>query len=177
MAYLYFLFIKRGVNLKNLGEYLKRSRIEMGVSIDEAADDIELTVMQLENIESGNVKAFKDVYNLKKYVINYAKYLGLNEDEVIDEFNGFLFEHTSKLSLSDIMEAQRKKDSAEGKRIKSPYTKVYVKKVNIYPWLIGCGIFVIFLLIMYLIMYNMNRVPDRVDELSGVMEDSYEFTK
>lgn len=163
--------------MKNLGEYLKKSRIEMGVSIDEAADDIELTVMQLENIESGNVKAFKDIYELKKYVISYAKYLGLDEEEIVDEFNGFLFEHTSKLSLSDIMEAQRKRDSAEGKRVKSPYTKVYVKKVNKYPWLIGVGVFILILLIIYIVIYNLNKVPDRVDELSGVVEEYYEFTK
>ena len=88
--------------MKELGDYLKRTRISNGVSIAEAAEDLDLSTVQLENIESGNVKAFKDVYALKEDVRQYAKYLGLNPEKVIDEFNGFLFEHTSKISLDDI---------------------------------------------------------------------------
>ena len=49
-------------NLKEIGEFLKTSRINNGVSIEEAADDLNLSVTQLENIEEGNIKAFKDLY-------------------------------------------------------------------------------------------------------------------
>ena len=77
--------------MKELGEYLKRTRISNGVSIAEAAEDLELSTSQIENIESGNVRAFKDVYSLKDYVNHYAKYLGLDPNKVVDEFNGFLF--------------------------------------------------------------------------------------
>lgn len=87
--------------MKELGEYLKHTRISNGVSM-EAAEDLELSTSQLENIENGNVRAFKDVYGLKQYIYQYAKYLGLNPEKVVDEFNGFLFEHTSKISLDDI---------------------------------------------------------------------------
>ena len=85
--------------MKELGEYLKRTRIGNGVSITEACEDLELSTSQLENIESGNVRAFKDVYELKDYIKLYAKYLGLDSDKVVDEFNGFLFQHTSRISL------------------------------------------------------------------------------
>ncbi len=88
--------------MKELGSYLKRTRISNGVSLEEASADISLSVTQLENIEIGNTKAFKDIYELKDYIIIYAKYLGLNPDEVIDTFNEFLFEKTSKISLEDI---------------------------------------------------------------------------
>ena len=50
--------------MKELGEYLKRTRISNGVSITEACEDLEFSTSQLENIESGNVKAFKDIYEL-----------------------------------------------------------------------------------------------------------------
>ena len=56
----------RGVCMKELGEYLKQTRIGNGVSITEACEDLELSTSQLENIESGNVKAFKDVYEYYK---------------------------------------------------------------------------------------------------------------
>ena len=94
--------------MKELGDYLKRTRISNGVSLAEAAEDLDLSTVQLENIESGNIKAFKDVYDLKEDVRQYAKYLGLNPEKVIDEFNGFLFEHTSKISLDDIKMARKK---------------------------------------------------------------------
>ena len=88
--------------MKELGEYLKRTRISNGVSLTEACEDLEFSTSHLENIESGNVRAFKDVYELKEDIKVYAKYLGLDSEKVIDEFNNFLFQHTSKISLDDI---------------------------------------------------------------------------
>ena len=41
--------------MKELGEYLRDTRIQNGVSIEEAAEDNELSASQLENIENGNV--------------------------------------------------------------------------------------------------------------------------
>ena len=78
--------------MKELGEYLKKVRIHNGVSVTEACEDLDFSTSQLENIESGNVKAFKDIYELKKFIKAYAKYLGLDSDKVVDEFNGFLFQ-------------------------------------------------------------------------------------
>ena len=109
--------------MKELGEYLKRTRISNGVSLTEACEDLDFSTTQLENIESGNVRAFKDVYELRDSVKSYAKYLGLDSDKVVDEFNGFLFQHTSRISLEDIRAAQKKKEELlEEKRVKSPYT-------------------------------------------------------
>ena len=109
--------------MKELGEYLRDTRIQNGVSIEEAAEDNELSASQLENIENGNVKAFKDIYKLKDYVKGYAKYLGLDPNEVVEEFNDFLFEHTSKISLDDILEAKKKLEEKEEPKVRSPYTK------------------------------------------------------
>ena len=94
--------------MKDLGSYLKRTRISNGVSLEEAAGDMELSIAQLENIEGGNTRAFKDIYKLKEYIKFYAKYLGLDPDVVMDTFNEFLFEKTSKISLEDIKEAQER---------------------------------------------------------------------
>ncbi len=163
--------------MKELGEYLKHTRISNGVSIAEAAEDLELSTSQIENIESGNVRAFKDVYSLKELIKHYAKYLGLDPEKVVDEFNEFLFEHTSKISLDDIVAAQKKLEEKE-KKTKSPYTIEYKRKISM--WAIGgvVGFFLIFVLIVYLIISNANKAPTQVEELKpiGGREYIYEFT-
>ncbi len=162
--------------MKELGAYLKRTRVDNGVSIAEAAEDLELSVVELENIESGNTRAFKDVYNLKQYIKQYAKYLGLDPEKIVDEFNGFLFEHTSKISLDDIRAAQKKLDNNE-KKVQSPYTKEYKKKVNVLPLVVVGIVTVILFISIYIIISSINKAPTRVDELmpcSGE-ENVYEF--
>lgn len=163
--------------MKELGEYLKQTRISNGVSITEACEDLEFSTSRLENIESGNVRAFKDVYELKESIKLYAKYLGLDSDKVVDEFNGFLFQHTSKISLDDILEAQKRKENTE-KKIKSPYTKEYKEKMNLWPFfLVVLGV-LCFILLLYIIITHIHRVPKRVDELKSYRKGEivYEFT-
>ena len=162
--------------MKELGEYLKRTRIGNGVSITEACEDLELSTSQLENIESGNVRAFKDVYELKDYIKLYAKYLGLDSDKVVDEFNGFLFQHTSRISLDDIVVAQKRKESEE-KKIRSPYTIEYKEKKSMWP-VVAVVVGVIFLIVaLYIVVSNINKAPKRVDELKSIRgEYYYEFT-
>ena len=58
--------------MKELGEYLKETRENNGVSIDEAADDLNIDSFLLENLEEGNVRAFRDVLSMKEKVKEYA---------------------------------------------------------------------------------------------------------
>ena len=158
--------------MKELGEYLKRTRISNGVSLTEACEDLDFSTTQLENLESGNVRAFKDVYELRDDVKAYAKYLGLDSDKVIDEFNGFLFQHTSRISLDDIREAQKKKEELlEEKRVKSPYTIEYKEKVNLWPFFSIVIAIVFISLIVLIIVSNVNKHEDRIDELKTYIEE------
>ena len=164
--------------MKELGEYLKHTRVSNGVSMEEAAEDLELSTSQLENIESGNVRAFKDVYSLKQYVRQYAKYLGLDPEKVVDEFNGFLFEHTSKISLDDIREAQRKLEKKEEKKIRSPYTIEHKKEMPIWPFIFIPISFIMLFVIVYLIVSTLNKAPAVDTELMPKIREEYinEFT-
>ena len=156
--------------MKELGHMLKTERIQNGVSLTEASEDLSLSTTMLENIESGNVRAFKDVYELREYVKKYAKYLGVNVDKVSDQFNDFLFEKTSKISLDDIKEAQKKVDN-EKKKISSPYTNQEKKKIAIWPFALGIGIIILVCLIVYIIFVNVtSKTPVRVDELFLISE-------
>ncbi len=107
--------------MKEIGEKLKEARENMGISVQEVSSDLNVTLKQIENIESGNMEAFKDIFYLKYFIRDYAKYLGLNKEDLVDEFNEYLFDYTSKLSLEEIKKAQKeeKKDKIE-KKIKSP---------------------------------------------------------
>ena len=82
--------------MKEIGSFLKETRMQNGVSLEEASSDLNITKDELENLEEGNFKAFRDVYDLKIIVREYSKYLGVNPDKALDEFNDFMFEHTSK---------------------------------------------------------------------------------
>lgn len=124
------IYLKWGVIIKELGEYLKNIRHENGVGIEEASEDLNISVNVLKNIESGNTRAFRDMLELREIVKSYAKYLGLDPDNVIDEFNDFLFEHTSKINLQDILEAEKSASDKNKKEITSPYTSVKTIKID-----------------------------------------------
>lgn len=161
--------------MKELGNYLKTARIKNGVSLTEVSEDLELSTTLLENIESGNVRAFKDVYELKEYIKRYAKYLGADLEKVNDQFNDFLFEKTSKISLEDIKKAQLEADKVDNKKVVSPYTLIKKPKVNILPIIVFIGIVLALCLIIYIIFTNVKKVPNITKELKGEWS-VYEYT-
>ena len=162
--------------MKELGYYLEDTRRSNGVSLEEAASDLNVDVSYLENIESANVRAFKDVYYMRKLVKEYAKYLGLSPEKIQDEFNDFLFEHTSKISLDDIMEAKKKKEEEEKtKKIQSPYTKEYKRKIKKIPLVLAGLVFLLAIIISIVVIKVVNREPAVTSELKG-LEVYYEYT-
>ena len=97
---------------------------------------------------------------------------------MVDEFNGFLFEHTSKISLDDIKEAQRKLEEKEQKKIKSPYTIVRKKKMHIWPFVFIPVAILLLFIIIYFIVSSINKAPVVDTELTAEVrkEFSNEFT-
>ena len=162
--------------MKELGQYLKETRINNGVSIDEAAQDLNIDGFLLESIEKGNTKAFKDVLSMKEKVKDYAKYLGLKPEEVIDEFNDYLFEKTSKISLQDIMDAEKdlNKSKQEVKKVSSPYTIIKPKKKNKKPVIYGFLLFLVLILLVLLIFALIRPRKDKTTiELRSIIEGDY----
>jgi XRE family transcriptional regulator len=162
--------------VKEIGEFLKNSRIHNGVSLEEASEDLNLSVLQLENIEEGNVRAFKDVFTLRELVRDYAKYLGVEIEQVMEEFNDFMFEHTSKISLTDIIEARVAKAPQEEKKdkIASPYTRIKNKKNwNLKPIIIGLAFLFFLLIVVFVIIQFMDKEEVVTSELMGSKEEVY----
>lgn len=140
--------------MKEIGEELKKAREEHGVSVEEAAEDLNLRVSQIENIEAGNLKVFKDVFYLKCFIRDYAKYLGLDEEKIMDEFNEFFFEETSKIPIAEIEKASKEKQKEQKleKKIVSPYTMDEKKGLKIIPIIVTLIIFLLLFLIGYIVV-------------------------
>ena len=112
--------------MKVIGDSFKEAREVIGISKDEVIKDLNITESQLDNLEDGNINAFKDVFFLKETIKKYAKYLNLDEDEIMDNFNDFMFSYTSRIPVEDILEQTREIKILESKndenKIVSPYT-------------------------------------------------------
>ena len=143
--------------MNEIGEALKYARESSGVSLNEASKDLSIKPEILENIEDGRTGAFKDIYELKEYIASYAKYLGLDENQLIDEFNEYMFEYTSKIPIKEIektIELKIKEEKKDDKVI-SPYTKTNKKYNN---WVYVVVYVVIFLMIIAAIFWSVKQV-------------------
>ena len=156
--------------MKEIGEKLKEARESIGVSVEEAAEDLKINASQIINIENGDIEKFPDVFNLKYFIRDYAKYLGLNKEEIVDDFNEYLFDYTSKLSLDEI---KKESKSKEENKIKSPYT-VERKSEKIYQNFIYIAI-VVLLITIIVLLYTI--LHEEKDEDNLVYGGTYELTK
>ena len=151
--------------MKEIGLRLKEKRISNGVSLEEAAEDLKMRVSQLESIEELSKDDFKDIFSLKLFIRDYAKYLGLDGEEMLDSFNEYLFEQTSKISLEEIEKAKREKEEKEkDMKILSPYTVTSsdIKRRRI---IIACvAIIVLLMIIGYIIIRNSHSKNDFVND-------------
>ncbi len=150
--------------MKEIGEKLKETRESMEITIEEAAADLKLQPSQIENIEEGNKDAFKDIYFLKMFIKNYSKYLGLNDEKMIEDFNDYLFDFTSKISLADIKAAEKEQKKKEKKlktvKISSPYTVEKKQQYNIPRLLIIGGIIIGLIIAIYVIVLMFIKKDD-----------------
>ena len=163
--------------MKEIGEYLKEERKKNGVSIAEASEDLDINPSLLEAVEDGNSNAFKDIFELKELVRSYSKYLGLDVSEILDEFNDYIFEKTSKISLDDIKKAKTTQDEKTN-RISSPYTKIKHTRYDLAPIVLIVAVLLFISLIVYVVLKVVADEPKVSKELLSVKgEIVYEFTK
>lgn len=137
--------------MKNIGLKLKDKREENGLSIEEVAEDLKMRPSQISSIEEGKTEDFKDVFYLKYFIRDYAKYLGLDSERILDEFNEYSFDMTSKIPIELIKEA--KKDKNENNDTISPYTKES-SKIKVPKIIIGLAAIVILIVVGYFIVSN-----------------------
>ena len=151
--------------MKEIGQSFKEARETIGISKDEVIKDLNITESQLDNLEDGNINAFKDVFFLKETIKKYAKYLNLDEDDIMDKFNDFMFGYTSRIPVEDILEQTREikiiERQSDENKVVSPYT--LKKKKNNYKYMI---IYIVSLLILLvLVILIVKYTTDQRNEL------------
>ncbi len=163
--------------MKIIGETLKEAREKIGISIEEASEDLKIRPSQLQEIENGDFKSFKDVFYLKNFIKEYSKYLGLDSVEIIDEFNEFLFDYTSKIPMDKIEEAIKVAEKDRKNEVVSPYTKVNkTKKSSILMVSICLVIGILVLFIIYFLVQQLNVKNNAKDSISmNIFEKEAEY--
>lgn len=143
--------------MDSIAELLKTTRESAGLEIEEVGKDLDINPLILLNLEEGKIGAFKDIFVLKDYLSNYAKYLGLDTTEVIDEFNEYLFEYTSRIPVKEIEKTIEALNNEKEEKIASPYTITsFNKRKNKITFIM---IYVlIFLLVILAIFWSVNQI-------------------
>lgn len=164
--------------MKDIGNIFKEKREEIGIKISEAAKDLEITDAQLENLEDGNINAFKDIFFLKELIKKYAKYLNADEETIMNEFNEFVFDFTSKIPTEEIEEKVKELEKINEKedrtRISSPYTRKKVRKAKLKPVFYYSVITIILVCITFLLL-NLFISSRKINIIKG-SEIIYELT-
>ena len=147
--------------MKEIGESFKEARETIGISKSEVIKDLNITESQLENLEDGNANAFKDVFFLKETIKKYAIYLNLDEDEIIDKFNDFIFGYTSRITINDILEQTKEfkilEKQKEDNKIVSPYTIKRKNNNTKYIIIYVVSIIVLIMLVFMIIKFITDR--------------------
>lgn len=166
--------------MKDIGNIFKEKREEIGVKLEEAASDLDITVAQLENLEDGNINAFKDIFFLKELIKKYATYLNVDGEKMIEEFNDFVFDFTSRIPVDEIeqkvKEIEKINEKETRKRISSPYTRKKVRKVKM-KLVYFFSILTIILVSATLIFLNVFLSSKKELNYNIGSEITYEFTK
>lgn len=166
--------------MKDIGNIFKEKREEIGVKLEEAASDLDITVAQLENLEDGNINAFKDIFFLKELIKKYATYLNVDGEKMIEEFNDFVFDFTSRIPVEEIeqkvKEIEKINEKETRKRISSPYTRKKVRKAKM-KLVYFFSILTIILVSATLILLNVFLSSKKELNYNIGSEITYEFTK
>ena len=125
--------------MKEIGEQFREKREEIGISIEE--------------VSNGTHKVFKDILDLKDMVRIYAKYLGLDDEKLLEQLDDFIFEKTSKISVEDIedrLKEEEEKKKQNEKKIHTPYTLEVKQGKNLTAIIIG--VIILFILVLFYIL-------------------------
>ncbi len=141
--------------MEEIAELLREAREESGIELSEVSKDLDINEIILTNIEDGKIGSFKDIFALKEYLANYAKYLGLDSEKILEEFNEYLFEYTSRIPVKEIEKTIELNTKEASEKISSPYTlKRFKGQKGIYAIIY----ILIFILVILAIFWSVNQV-------------------
>ena len=80
----------------SLGEKLRQAREERGISLSEVAEQTRISPLYLEAIDHDDYKTLPGGIFNKGFVRSYAKYVGVDEQEALQDYSRLIAEHEEK---------------------------------------------------------------------------------
>src|SRR5215211_6041477 len=105
-----------------LGRYLRETREAKEITLDQAEQALRIRRRILESFEVGefNIPDFAAI-QIRGFMRNYARYLGLEEDRIVAYYEAALVEGNNPKRLSGRNPSRKRKDKRE---TQSPATKL-----------------------------------------------------
>ena len=141
--------------MEDIAQLLKETRLESEIELEEVSNDLNIDEIVLKNIEEGKIGSFKDIFLLKNYISSYSKYLGLDSDKILDEFNEYLFEYTSKIPIEQIEKDIQEQNKEDKDNISLPYT---LEKPIEKKWMYIVIYLALILLVVLAILWSINQI-------------------
>jgi cytoskeletal protein RodZ len=136
--------------MASLGQDLKRERELRGISLKEISSSTKISLRFLEALEEDRLDIIPGNFFIKAILRSYAKFIGLEEDYVLNKF------------YEASLELEQSQESKQIKRKTRPGIKKNVKKLIYFTTLII--ILVIFLLSLYYLFFLSKQAPPAIEE-------------
>ncbi|MBN2395343.1 MAG: helix-turn-helix domain-containing protein [Candidatus Atribacteria bacterium] len=147
--------------MKEIGEYLKNKRLELGISLDEAEQYLKIRKKYLIAIEEGDESALPGKVYFIGYLRNYANYLTIDQD-VIDQILGKNEkEVVNAVSVNEAIPQKKKIGKYYAVHKRSRYAKKERKPINFVP-LIKVTIIIFVILGVYLLINQLLNRPKKI---------------
>jgi cytoskeletal protein RodZ len=75
--------LERGENMSELGQQLRKARLEQKISLEDLQETTKIRKRYLEAIEDGNYKILPGNFYVRAFIKNYAEAVGLDPNEVL----------------------------------------------------------------------------------------------
>lgn len=79
--------IGKGTDVKELGQFMRSAREAKGVSLEQASAETRIRRSYIDAMEDGDFRMFPGAAYATGFLRNYATYLGLNRDEVLQTYH------------------------------------------------------------------------------------------
>ncbi len=138
-----------------IGEKLKNAREEKGLTLKEIQEKIKIRTRYLQAIEEEKFKVIPGEAYVRAFIKSYASYLGLNPDELINEYELILEEERLKVEETEIEEETKGFDFLHNKIVLSSL------------------IIVVVLMVIAFIIYSIFLLNDSRNEIGNLNNTNY----
>ena len=115
-----------------VGDILRREREKQGLTIADIEQGTSIRGLYIEHIERGNIKELPGLVYAKGFVRNYANYLKLNANEIVNAFNEEMHpQEEMQAAGSSSVEEARQEQSTE--RNREEYRGPKITSLESYP--------------------------------------------